>query len=79
MIHCRALGQKRQAPRSGCHWPAGQPRSTGVPAVADTVPGFEVVSWFGILAPAKFPMDLARRINREVQKVLGNTVFRDKV
>jgi len=50
-----------------------------VPAVADTVPGFEVVSWFGILAPAKFPMDLARRINREVQKVLGNTVFRDKV
>jgi tripartite-type tricarboxylate transporter receptor subunit TctC len=51
----------------------------GVPAVADTVPGFEVVSWFGILAPAKFPMDLARRIDQEVQKALGDTAFRDKV
>jgi len=51
----------------------------GVPAVADTVSGFEVVSWFGILAPAKFPGDIARRIDQEVQKALGDNAFREKV
>jgi tripartite-type tricarboxylate transporter receptor subunit TctC len=51
----------------------------GVPAIADTLAGFEVVSWFGILAPAKFPADMARRIDQEIQKALADSSFRDKV
>jgi tripartite-type tricarboxylate transporter receptor subunit TctC len=63
----------------GVTGPRGNPALPGVPAVADTVPGFEVVSWFGILAPAKFPTEMARRIDQEIQKALGDSAFRDKV
>jgi tripartite-type tricarboxylate transporter receptor subunit TctC len=50
-----------------------------VPPVAEAVPGFEVVSWFGIVAPAKFPPDLTARIDAEVQKALADPAFRQKV
>lgn len=50
-----------------------------VPPVGQTVPGFDVVSWFGILAPARFPPELARRIDQELQKALAEPAFRDKV
>jgi tripartite-type tricarboxylate transporter receptor subunit TctC len=49
------------------------------PPVGEAVPGFEVVSWFGVLAPAKFPAELARRIDTEIQKALADPAFRDKV
>lgn len=51
----------------------------GVPSVSESVPGFEVVSWFGLLAPAKFPVDMGRRIDQEIQKALADTAFREKV
>jgi tripartite-type tricarboxylate transporter receptor subunit TctC len=63
----------------GVTGPKGNPALPGVPSVADTLPGFEVVSWFGLLAPAKFPADMARRIDQEVQKALGESSFREKV
>lgn len=50
-----------------------------VPPVGETVTSFEVVSWFGILAPAKFPIEMARRIDMEIQKALAEPAFRDKV
>ena len=50
-----------------------------VPPVGDSVPGFEVVSWFGILAPGRFPTDLAARIDAEIQKALADPAFRQKV
>lgn len=49
------------------------------PPVGETVPGFEVVSWFGIVAPAKFPADVAARIDNEIQKALADPAFRQKV
>lgn len=51
----------------------------GVPSVGETVPGFEVVSWFGVLAPGKFPPEWGRRIDQEIQKALADPAFRDKV
>jgi len=50
-----------------------------VPSVGDSVPGFEVVSWFGIVAPGKFPADVAARIDAEIQKALADPAFRQKV
>jgi tripartite-type tricarboxylate transporter receptor subunit TctC len=63
----------------GVTGPKRNPAMPGVPPVGETVAGFEVVSWFGILAPAKFPGDVARRIDQEVQKALADPAFRDKV
>ncbi len=50
-----------------------------VPTVGETVQGFEVVSWFGIIAPAKFPPELGRRLDQEVQKILADPAFRERV
>lgn len=35
----------------------------GVPAVAETVPGFEVTTWFGIGAPRATPREIVNRLN----------------
>ena len=44
----------------------------GVPAIAETLPGFEFESWFGLLAPARTPRPVIERINREVDRLLRN-------
>lgn len=43
----------------------------GVPTVAETLPGFEMLSWFGLLAPAGTPAAIVTRLNAETAKVLA--------
>lgn len=42
-----------------------------VPTVAETLPGFEAYSWYGVWAPAGTPADIAQRLNAEVNKALA--------
>jgi len=52
----------------------------GVPTVAEAgVPGYEASVWFGILAPAKTPLDVVRRLNAEVVRVLSNADIRTQL
>ncbi len=41
-----------------------------VPAVAETLPGFEVNGWYGLMAPAGTPKDIVQKLNREVTAIL---------
>jgi tripartite-type tricarboxylate transporter receptor subunit TctC len=41
-----------------------------VPPVAQSLPGYEFDSWFGLLAPARTPRPVIERINAEVGKLL---------
>jgi len=41
-----------------------------VPALAETLPGFEAVAWFGIVAPPKTPAAIAEKIAFGVQEAL---------
>ena len=41
-----------------------------VPTVGETLPGFEVVHWYGLWGPKGLPADIVTRWNREVAKVL---------
>ncbi len=50
-----------------------------VPPIGDTVTGFDFASWFGLIAPAKTPIDVIRRLDAETQKVLSEPAFRDKI
>ncbi len=43
-----------------------------LPAIAETVPGYEVVNWFGVFAPAGTPADIVRRVNSELGTALKN-------
>ena len=37
-----------------------------VPALAETVPGFESSAWFGLFGPAKLPAEILSRLNQEI-------------
>lgn len=47
------------------------PMMPGVPTVSETLPGFEMLSWFGLLAPAATPPAIITRLNTETGKVLA--------
>jgi tripartite-type tricarboxylate transporter receptor subunit TctC len=47
----------------------------GVPPVADSLPGYEFESWFGLLAPAGTPGAVLERINASVAKLLRDPVI----
>ena len=51
----------------------------GLPTVAETVPGYESVSLFGVWAPAKTPEPVITRLNAEIAKVLTGADARDKL
>ncbi|HYT97348.1 MAG TPA: tripartite tricarboxylate transporter substrate binding protein [Casimicrobiaceae bacterium] len=55
------------------------PALPDVPTVADTVPGFEASSWFGILAPAGTPRDIVMKINGETSKWLASPDAKEKL
>ncbi len=42
-----------------------------VATVAETVPGFEVMNWFGIVAPARTPADSIARLQQAIAAVLA--------
>jgi len=41
-----------------------------VPTLAETYPGFEQVSWFGLLTPVGVPKEISARIHREMARTL---------
>jgi tripartite-type tricarboxylate transporter receptor subunit TctC len=43
-----------------------------VAPIADKLPGFEAVTWVGLLAPAGTPKDIVDRMQREIAKVVND-------
>jgi tripartite-type tricarboxylate transporter receptor subunit TctC len=52
------------------------PQLPDIPAIAETVPGYEAFSWFGLFAPAATPKDIVAKINADVQRVYAMAEFR---
>jgi tripartite-type tricarboxylate transporter receptor subunit TctC len=46
------------------------PAAPDIPAIAETVPGFESLSWHGFFAPAATPPDIVARLNKEAVAAL---------
>jgi tripartite-type tricarboxylate transporter receptor subunit TctC len=42
-----------------------------VPAIAETLPGYEAVVWFGAFAPAGLPKDITARLNTEINRLMS--------
>ncbi|MDQ2140327.1 tripartite tricarboxylate transporter substrate binding protein [Alcaligenaceae bacterium B3P038] len=57
---------------------ARAPNLPEVPTVAETIPGYEFYSWYGLWGPAKLPPEIATRLNTEVNKALS-TDMRDRL
>ena len=54
-------------------------RYPDVPTIGDTVPGFEMVTWYGLFAPAATPPQAMARLRAEMAKVLAAPDTRAKV
>jgi tripartite-type tricarboxylate transporter receptor subunit TctC len=48
------------------------PALPGVPTVSETIPGYDVSSWTGIVAPADTPADIVSRLNKEINSALAD-------
>jgi tripartite-type tricarboxylate transporter receptor subunit TctC len=46
------------------------PLLSELPAIAETYPGFEVNSWYGMMAPAKTPANIVNLLQKEIAKIL---------
>ena len=50
-----------------------------LPAVSETLPGFEVVAWFALFAPAGTPAPIVARLNAESDRALKMADVREKI
>jgi tripartite-type tricarboxylate transporter receptor subunit TctC len=56
------------------------PAAPELPTVSEQgLPGYEVVSWFGIVAPTGTPADIVKRLNEDVRRVLVLPEFQDRL
>lgn len=66
----RALGVTSPQP-----WPLLE----GAPTVAQVLPGFEVLSWVGVAAPAQTPAPVVERLNAELRRALALPEVRERL
>jgi len=50
-----------------------------VPAVAEALPGFEIVGWYGIIGPAKMPEAVVARLHGELIRILNYPDVRERI
>jgi len=56
-----------------------RPEIPEVPTTAETVPGYEAVTWFGLFTTAGTPREVILKINGEVQRLFADPAFRDRM
>jgi tripartite-type tricarboxylate transporter receptor subunit TctC len=53
----------------GVAGPVRTPAAPDLPTISDTLPGFEVTAWEGILAPAGTPAGVVAKVSEEIQRI----------
>ena len=55
------------------------PALPDLPAVAEALPGYEVVGWYGVIGPAGMPAPLVERLHDELVRVLNQPEVRERI
>ncbi|WP_170985141.1 tripartite tricarboxylate transporter substrate binding protein [Roseomonas sp. AR75] len=55
------------------------PQLPDVPALSETIPGFDYFSWMGLLGPAGLPDAIVQRLNAAAQAAIADPGFRQRV
>ena len=50
--------------------PKRAPTMPEIPTAAETLPGFDLLTWYGVFAPVGTPRDIVMRLNAEIVKIL---------
>ncbi len=66
-LHALGIGSKTRLPEL-----------PNVPTIAETIPGFEAISWFGMFAPKGTPTDILHVINADVQRIFADSDYKSK-
>ncbi len=60
--------------------PKRSPSLPDVPTLSEAgAPGFDVMPWYGLFAPAKTPDDIVHRLNQELHKLQSNKDYVDRI
>jgi tripartite-type tricarboxylate transporter receptor subunit TctC len=50
----------------------------GMPAIAEELPGYEIIAWFALVAPAKLPPPIVQRLHEANMKALAKPEIKEK-
>jgi tripartite-type tricarboxylate transporter receptor subunit TctC len=56
--------------------PTREQEVPNIPTVAETIPGYDVVSWWGVVAPAGTPRPVVERLNADLVRTLATAEVR---
>ena len=63
----------------GVTTPKRLPGVPDIPAIAETVPGYEAVLWYGVWGPPKLPREVVTRISDELKKIVAIPATREQL
>ncbi len=49
-----------------------------IPSISESVPGYDLAGWYGVLAPAGTPADIVNRLHGEIQKIMSSKEMRER-
>jgi tripartite-type tricarboxylate transporter receptor subunit TctC len=49
-----------------------------MPAIAEELPGYEIIAWFALMAPAKLPEAIVQRLHEANMKALAKPEVKEK-
>ena len=55
------------------------PMLPDVPPIGETVPGFDVLGWYGLVGPAGIPKDIVSRISSEIARMVKTPEVRERL
>lgn len=55
------------------------PAAPDVPPIADALPGFEGVTWYGVMAPAGTPAPVVNKVSGEIARILADPPFSQRL
>ncbi len=50
-----------------------------IPAIAETVPGYEFIGWYSVFVPARTPQAIIAKLNAELVKAVGTPATRERL
>jgi tripartite-type tricarboxylate transporter receptor subunit TctC len=59
--------------------PRRVPAMPEIPAMAEAVPGFEVVGWYGVIGPANLPAPIVTRLHDELVRILKQPDVHERI
>ena len=55
------------------------PLAPDLPTIAESLPGFEAIGWYGLLAPARTPAHIITQLNTELVKAMKSADIQEKM